>query len=301
MFGEQESPVIEFSHDVDYIDKTLQLRIKQTAFHFFNSLKFISRLNLKRALNKFIKGVGFASRKSDYWCFDYWIELERKLKIESTYYLYAKVSDQKMFSAKQWLIDPSYDVARNKRLKNKCRELLSIGHQIGLHGSFYSAEDEDLFLKEKEVLAEAVQAPVTKSRQHWLNYSEYKTPYIHDKSGIEIDSTMGFNDMQGFRAGIASKYNPFDHRNSRPFSFEEIPLVIVDSHLYDYSGEFDLNHLNWFFDCMSKVKKFNISVGWHQRSISSDYGWEGPYKNIAENYKNHQRFGLKQLFDSGKI
>ena len=57
---------------------------------------------------------------------------------------------------RRWLLDPSYDVMRDKRLQEKCCELLSDGHEIGLHGSFYSAEDEKLFLNEKEALEEVV-------------------------------------------------------------------------------------------------------------------------------------------------
>ena len=40
-FGRKQDPVIEYSHDVDYIQKTPQLRLKQTAFNVFKTFKSI--------------------------------------------------------------------------------------------------------------------------------------------------------------------------------------------------------------------------------------------------------------------
>src|SRR3989338_152008 len=73
-FDNGEEPCIEFSHDVDYIDKTLQLRIKDAASRFrkgsgFNLIKFI-----------------FSN--SSYWCFDYWEALEKQFNKKSVFYFY---------------------------------------------------------------------------------------------------------------------------------------------------------------------------------------------------------------------
>ena len=188
-----------------------------------------------------------------------------------------------MFDTRRWLLDPSYDVSRDKRLQEKCCELLSDGHKIGLHGSFYSAEDETLFFKEKEALEEVINAGINKTRQHWLNYSEISTPYILDKAGIKFDSSIGFNDILGFRSGIASIYNPYDHRNQRAFSFYEMPLVIMDAHIEDHTKcdeDFD-----WLFKCFDTVKNFAVSVDWHQRGASLEYGWFDSYEKLCRKYK----------------
>jgi len=269
-FGEKAKPIIELSHDVDYIHKTIQLRIKQSLFHLFNSGKFLLRMDIKNSLLKFKNGVEFALTDSDYWCFDDWRELESKMGIRSVYYFFSK-ADNQTCNPKQWLLDPSYDISNNMQLKKKCMELASEGYQLGIHGSYFSAENEELFLREKELMERATGINIKKSRQHWLNYYECKTPYIHTKAGIEEDSTIGFNDIAGFRSGVASLYNPYDHKSNAPFPFKEIPLVVMDSHLYDYSDRSD--NLRWLFDSIHKVKNFSISVDWHQRVISNDYGW----------------------------
>lgn len=42
-FGKLQKPIIDLSHDVDYINKTIQLRLKQTAFNIFNTIKTITQ------------------------------------------------------------------------------------------------------------------------------------------------------------------------------------------------------------------------------------------------------------------
>jgi hypothetical protein len=155
-----------------------------------------------------------------------------------------------------------------------------------LHGSYFSALNEDCFKREKEILEGSIGRGVLKIRQHWLRYCERVTPYIHENCGIKEDSTIGFNDISAFRAGVASEYNPYDHIHKRPFPFKVIPLVLMDSHLYDYSSEEMKNGPLWLCECAKKIKYFAISIDWHQRVISDDYGWEGPYRRLAQRVNN---------------
>jgi len=284
LFGDKTRPIMEFSHDVDYIKKTIQLMIKQTAFDFYNAFRYFLRLDLKGSISRLKKYVSFAFNNCDYWCFDYWTELEKILDIKSVYYFFAK-SESKSFNLKQWLIDPSYDISQDKRLKDKCKELISHSSIIGIHGSYFSASHESLLKNEKEILENAFDYKIIKARQHWLNYYENTTPYILSNAGIEEDSTIGFNDIPGFRAGVASVYNPYDHNNNMPFSFKEVPLVVMDSHLYDYSDGYNVEDMHWLFDSMMMVKNFAVSINWHQRGISKNYGWDLSYRKIASKTK----------------
>jgi len=153
-----------------------------------------------------------------------------------------------------------------------------------LHGSYFSALNEDCLKREKEIMEGSTGRGVHKIRQHWLRYSERVTPYIHENCDIEEDSTIGFNDIPAFRAGVASKYNPYDHVHKRPFPFKVIPLVLMDSHLYGYSSEDKNSGPLWLLECAKNIKHFAISIDWHQRVISDDYGWDGPYCKLAEKF-----------------
>jgi peptidoglycan/xylan/chitin deacetylase (PgdA/CDA1 family) len=279
-FGSKEKMIIDFSHDIDYIEKTFQLRIKQTAFNFFNTLKAIPDMETTRSIMK--KTARFLFYAPSYWCFDYWEDFEKRHNIRSTFYVYAKVGSRNFRS---WLIDPSYDVATNFRLRDKLRELHEEGFDIGLHGSYRSALSYDRLQNEKEVLENSLGIKVSKTRQHWLNYDEDVTPYAHERL-FAFDSTIGWNDRMGFRAGVASLYNPYDHKNKKNFSYKVIPQIIMDSHLYDYSKtEHGLLRAKKVLDIANKQAKGPFfSISWHQRVCSSDYLWNKTYEELTYEY-----------------
>ena len=276
-FGEKQKPIIEYSHDVDYIRKTPQLRLKQTVFNGFNALKsifipssFAGQLN---------KTISFLISNTSYWCFDYWEELEKKADIRSVFYVYAKTNKHNFRS---WLIDPSYDITANIELQKKLRHLIHEGFEVGLHGSFHSATNVERLSKEKAILENSIGTKVRKVRQHWLRYEETTTPYIHNKL-FECDSTLGWNDRMGFRSGIACRYRPYDHKNKQPFNYMITPQVIMDGNIYDYGARDIKNLSEKAMNVLSGLrlhKNSHISISWHQRVCNSDYQWHELYKQI---------------------
>ncbi len=275
-FGSAKKPIIDWSHDLDYITKTAKLRFKQTVFNSYNTLKAIARPS------EFFKKAGrtasFLFSNPDYWCFDYWENLEKSHHVRSTYYVYAYTPGRKKI--KSWLIDPSYEVAENEKLQKKLKHLHAEGFTIGLHGSFDSAIDGKKLEREKETLEKAIGATVKKTRQHWLNYEEDKTPLFHDRL-FETDSTIGWNDRSGFRSGIVSVYHPFNHAENRAFGYIEIPFVLMDSHIYDY-GSVSESEAVTLLDCLKKYKNAEVSICWHARTYSSDYNWHPGYEKILK-------------------
>jgi hypothetical protein len=278
-FGTFSKPVVELSHDVDYLKKTIQLRGKQTVFNAYN---FCRNFYKKESFSYLKKTFVFLFSNPSYWCFDYWTELEKGANRQSVFYIYARRKHQK--GIKSFLIDPSYDIFENNRLKNQLMQMHDQGFEIGLHGSYNSAIIPGVLEEEKECLEKAIGFPVTKTRQHWLNYREATTPYFHN-SLFRFDSTLGWNDAIGFRSGSASAYRPYDHINDKPFSFFEVPQIIMDSHIFDYSAG------NVFkaqilvaetLKSLHSIKNTHVSISWHQRVCSSDYKWSEYYENIIK-------------------
>jgi hypothetical protein len=283
-FGGQEKPIVQFSHDVDYLWKTAQLRIKQSGYSILKSAKLFFNRERKKALSSLKQGIASAKGNADYWFFERWADLENNLDIRSVYYFYTRINKlPTRMKVAQWMLDPSYDISLDKNLKYVCKGLVERGHEIGLHASYLSAMDETLYVSEKNKLERIVNRPVTKSRQHWLNYMEAVTPYTHQQAGIIADSSLGFNDIEGFRSGIASLYNPYDHKMQNAFSFDEIPLVLMDAHLEDHSRCSD--SFNWLFQCFGSSKKILVSVDWHQRGASTEYGWINSFEKLCREYK----------------
>ena len=276
IFENSRKPTVELSHDLDYINKTIQLRLKQSAFNAFNTVKSIGKpsifgKNLKKAFSFFFSNPS-------YWCFDYWRQIESNYNFKSVFYIYSKTSSNGGF--KSWLIDPSYDISKNKKLQNELKEMALEGWKIGLHGSYKSALDFNQLKLEKESLQTAVGFNIEKTRQHWLNFTEEITPQSHSQLFKE-DSTLAWNDTLGFRAGTISKFTPYDHKNDKPFDYEEIPQVIMDSNLYDYSSGGEENAINEGLKILEMAKNYKnafFSISWHPRTCSSDYNWHKSYE-----------------------
>jgi peptidoglycan/xylan/chitin deacetylase (PgdA/CDA1 family) len=91
------------------------------------------------------------------------------------------------------------------------------GAEIGLHGS-YRAADEPARLAEEKAALERVAGPVAGQRFHYLRLNLAAVQV----AGFRYDSTFGFSDAPGFRAGIAHPFRPWGTR------LVEIPLAAMD-------------------------------------------------------------------------
>jgi Family of unknown function (DUF7033) len=276
-FGNLEKPIVELSHDVDYLNKSPQLRLKQTVLNIFNTI--ISLNNPAACTEQLSKTIRFFFSSPSYWYFDYWTELEKKFNLRSIFYIFAKTRSSSLIS---WLVDPSYDLRCDPVLQNKLKEMIEDGFEIGLHGSYRGAIDEGILKEEKKILEETLQTDICKVRQHWLRYEETVTPYLHDKL-FKYDSTLGWNDRIGFRSGCASRYRPYDHLNQKAFKLFITPQIIMDSTIFDYSAKKIVPNIQkalTLLRSMSCYKTSHVSISWHQRVRSGDYNWHRAYEEI---------------------
>ena len=123
---------------------------------------------------------------------------------------------------------------RKKRMKihEMMKQLYSEGFDIGLHGSYSTAENKILMIQQKKTIERFLGFPIISTRQHWLNWNITKTPMIQQEAGILVDSTVGFNRNVGFRKGTGLPHNQYDNLNNRELPLLEIPMVIQDGALF---------------------------------------------------------------------
>ena len=69
-------------------------------------------------------------------------------------------------------------------------------------------------------------------RSHYLYFDYQKSFKILEQAGIKYDSTLGYWENIGFRAGISFPFYPFNIEENRPFRVLEIPLIVMDTTLY---------------------------------------------------------------------
>jgi hypothetical protein len=117
----------------------------------------------------------------------------------------------------------TYDALRPKLVET----ILETGAEVGLHGS-YTAADDSVRLAEEKAALEALAGPVNGHRYHYLRGDPHRNiaelPFAYD-------TTIGFPDAVGFRAGIARPFHPWDFDRDRPADVIEIPLAAMDATL----------------------------------------------------------------------
>jgi peptidoglycan/xylan/chitin deacetylase (PgdA/CDA1 family) len=105
--------------------------------------------------------------------------------------------------------------------------LLELGVEVGLHGSYLAAESA-AFLAEEKALLEALAGELAGHRFHYLRVDPHRNLAALDRLGFRYDTTLGFPDALGFRAGIAHPFRPWDHERDRPLDLVELPLAAMD-------------------------------------------------------------------------
>jgi len=119
------------------------------------------------------------------------------------------------------------------------RRIHDRGHEIGLHTSYVSHGSLERTRHEFEALLEAcaslgIEQRSWGVRQHYLRLEIPLTWRIHEAVGLEHDSTLGFHDRMGFRAGTGREYPVFDLTERRALSLRERPLLAMDTTMMQY-------------------------------------------------------------------
>lgn len=280
LFGPLPSAELIVTHDVDAIRKTPAIRLKQTAFHTFNALRALRQGRIGHALEKLWDGISFGVQPADYWCFDLIHELEEAHGIRSQFNVYAG-STRRLPNLREFVFDPSYS-PREQRLRSTLRQLQSGGWTIGLHQSFDCFADVDRMNAERGRLEAALDLPITSCRQHWLRFSWEETWKTQQSAGLKQDTTLGFNDRPGFRNGAALSWNPWDPETESPMQLTALPMVLMDSHVYDYNSIDAETRSQWIRHWVDEVRAVHGTATfiWHQRVLSSDYGWNDGFHEL---------------------
>ena len=201
---------VSVTHDVDRIFKS---------YHYLSkSLTALKKSNFK-VINHQFKNL--FSKENTYWNFDDVIAIEERYNIKATYFFLNESLPLKLFSPKNWVLSQGRYNIHDKRVVNIIEELIYRGHEIGVHGSFNSYNNQELLLKEKKTLENIVGKKIIGIRQHHLNLNE-NTWEIQNNCGFMYDTSFGFNRNIGFKENRIKPFKPFDNE------FIVFPLVLMD-------------------------------------------------------------------------
>lgn len=110
---------------------------------------------------------------------------------------------------------------------------IDAGYEIGLHPSYNAGYKEYLFKSEKKKLEDVIQGGVLSSRQHFLRYDFKRTQNIIEGASINLDSTLGYQRLIGYRCGTGFAYHLFDFEKRKNYNHLELPMIIMDGGLLD--------------------------------------------------------------------
>ena len=153
-----------------------------------------------------------------YWSFDRILEDERRSGASSTFFLLADHAHEFDGAAAE-----SYERLRPRLVET----LLEAKAEVGLHGSYSAAADARRIADEKERL-ERLSGPVQGQRYHYLRIDPHRNLGSLEAAGFAYDSSLGFGDAVGFRAGIAHPFRPWDFEREAPHDLIEVPLAAMD-------------------------------------------------------------------------
>ena len=217
------------------------------------------------------------------WRFERITELERRLGVGSTFFILA--------GHRHRADGPS--PASYERLRARLVETIAAGGgEIGLHASYTAAEDEAVLAEEKATL-EALAGTVAGQRFHYLRVDPHTNLAALDRLGFAYDTSLGFPDAPGFRAGIAHPYRPWDGGRERPLDLVEIPLAAMDvtfgeERYLGLSAEAAEPHLRRLVE-WAATNGGGFSVLWHTDRFDrgTARGWDRLYRRVIETVHAH--------------
>ncbi len=270
---------VALTHDVDVPWKWTRLGVKGAAARAKTDL---TNGRVRPGLRE-LRGLAGATvhkvRGTDpYWSFDRILEDERRSGASSTFFLLADHAHEFDGAAAE-----AYE-----RLRPRLVETLQEGKaEVGLHGSYSAADDAQRIADEKERL-ERLSGPVQGQRYHYLRIDPHRNLGALEAAGFAYDSSLGFGDAVGFRAGIAHPFRPWDFERDAPHDLIEVPLAAMDVTL---SAERYLNlsveqagkRLSALLDWAEK-NGGGFAILWHSEQYDSALlpGWDVLYRRLLE-------------------
>jgi hypothetical protein len=243
------------------------------------------RISFRRLLQGWLAALSlplvYAGWVKDFWePFEWYLEAERDLP--ATYFLipFKRRAGDKAPRPHASRRATKYDV---NDLPNETAALRKAGCELGVHGidAWHSVERGR---EEFDRVAAAGGGSSIGIRMHWL-LRDARTPSVLEDAGYAYDSTVGYNETVGYRAGTTQVFRPQGVRR-----LLELPLHIQDGALF-YPQQLDLSEAEAEQRChsmMDNARNYGgvLTVLWHDRSHGPERFWGGFYIRLVQELKS---------------
>lgn len=224
---------LRLTHDIDLPWAAWRLPAAQLARSFGGDL--LRRRDPRLAKSRIVAWFDGRSGRFDrdpYATYDFIMDTSERYGLRSLFYFMAGNGAWNR-NAPYRLTDPPFEAILG-RIHHR-------GHEVGLHASYESHESVDRVRVELLALVAACRAAGFEQqqwgvRQHYLRFVSPMTWRNQAVAGLSHDSSFGFAERVGFRAGTCREYPVFDALERRVLSLRERPLVAMDATLLGYLG-----------------------------------------------------------------
>lgn len=154
--------------------------------------------------------------------------------------------------------------------------------EMGIHPSYETFESPQLLRSEVATLRDFLGDQRTGGRQDYLRWSPPSWSEW-DAIGISYDSSVGFADQTGFRAGTCIPYRPWLWREQREANLIEIPLLAMDSMLRGYMKAAPGRALAVLRELIVRCRSVGgvFTLAWHNTSLF-DSGYTVVYRAVLD-------------------
>lgn len=221
---------VALTHDVDDVQR-YSLR---GAWRLLRLARSPSSYAFRGGVSMALRTLRRGPRRGDpYWNFDRWAAEESRHGLRSTFFFCPpEPSRRHENDAFYRMTDPVEFEGARMPLAGMLRLLAERGFEIGLHGSYLSHRSAEELARQKAQVEAAAGREIRGVRQHFLRFDAGRTWAAQEGAGLSYDSTLGYNEAIGFRAGIAAPFHPWDPEARGPRRLIELPLTVMDGALF---------------------------------------------------------------------
>jgi hypothetical protein len=216
---------------------------------------------------------------------DFWNQVDRYLELESeltsTFFVIPTkgnpgVDSHSRIRAKRASRYSLADIA------DDLKKLLSANREIAVHG-VDAWRDSVKGRDECKRVQEITGAAETGVRMHWL-YFDSQAPATLEKAGFSYDSTVGYNETIGYRAGTTQVF-----KHAEVDRLLELPLHIMDTALF-YRSYMNLPNDQAgaaMLPLIENVTRFGgvLTINWHDRSLGPERLWDDAYLGLLRDLR----------------
>ena len=164
-------------------------------------------------------------------------------------------------------------------------KIMAAGCEVGLHG-IDAWVDSSKGREELEEIRRLTGVSEIGVRMHWLYYDQH-SPVVLEQAEAAYDSTIGYNETVGYRAGTTQVYQPLQVTR-----LLELPLHVMDTALF-YSAHLGLSPLQartLLGQLLDNAVQFGgcLTINWHDRSLAPERIWAAYYRDLVQELKNRR-------------